>query len=123
MDKDYVKYEADKRPHHHPTPETREEVGDFVCAGYNHEQIAEYFNIDHETLKKHYKEELCNAKMRLINLVSKTAYQKALEGNEKMIDFVLRTQAKWVTPKAPEDVEKDKQTNTLLGRLVDKINL
>lgn len=119
MDKVYV----DQRPHHHPTNKTREEVGDFVCAGYTQEQIAEYFDIDVQTLKKQYKQELREAKMALIKLVSKTAYQRALEGNENMIKLVLSTQGRWVTPKAPEDVEKDKQTNTLLGRLVDKINL
>ena len=106
-------------PEHEPTLSTRAKVEAFSCAGYKHEDIAKYLQIDDKTLRKHYRIELDEAKMNKISQLGGKAYAMALDGNEKMLEFVLKTQARWCAPK-PED-EKKSVTDTLLEKLIDKL--
>ncbi len=110
------------QPHEHrPTDQSREKVIGLSCAGYNQEDIASYFDISVDTLVKHYRIELREKKKDKIQAVSDMAYQKALEGNPKMIELVLKNQGNWASAKAPEDVEKDKHHLTLLEKVIDKL--
>jgi hypothetical protein len=57
--------------------------------------------------------------MEKISEISTNAYSLARNGNEKMIEFVLKTQGKWSYAKPEED--KKSTTDTLLEKLIDKL--
>jgi hypothetical protein len=104
---------------HKPDAEMRAKVIGFSCAGFTHEQIAAYLDIDDKTLRKHYRHELDQAKMEKISAISNNVYKMALEGDQKMSEFVLKCQGKWSYAK-PEE-EKKSSTDTLLEKLIDKL--
>lgn len=104
---------------HEPDLESRAKVTAFSCAGFTHEQVASYLEIDDKTLRKYYKNELEKSKMEKISAISNNVYKMALEGNEKMAEFVLKCQGRWSYAKSDED--KDKNTNSLLEKLIDKL--
>lgn len=106
---------------HRPTDKSRGKVIGLRCAGYTHEEIAEYFDIDRNTLAKHYAEELREGKLNKIENISNKAYELAMNGSEKMIEFILRTQARWANAKSPEDSEKDAKQLSLLEKVIDKL--
>ena len=106
---------------HIPNLESKAKVVGFTCAGFSQEHIANYFDIDLKTLRKHYREELDKSKMDKIMEVSDTAYKRAMDGSDKMITLILTTQARWAAAKNPEDHERDKKMDTLLEKLVDKL--
>ena len=107
-------------PEHVPTLLSRAKVEAFSCAGFSHEMIANYLRIDDKTLRKHYRSELDESKMDKIAGLSTNAYRMAMEGNEKMLEFVLKTQGKWAAAKPPED-DKPTKTDALLEKLIDKL--
>lgn len=113
------------QPHEHrPTELTKAKVEGFSCAGFTQEQIAKYLEIDVDTLVKHYRAELHNAKLDKISQISGNVYKKALEGDEKMMEFVLKCQGRWSYAKAPEESKKDEAITALTQILVanrDKI--
>jgi hypothetical protein len=59
--------------------------------------------------------------MDKIDLISQNVYKMALDGNERMAEFVLKCQGRWSYAKAPEDVEKDQKYNSLLEQVIDKL--
>jgi predicted transcriptional regulator len=106
---------------HRPTDKSRGKVVGLRCAGYTYEEIAEYFDISRPTLEKYYKEELREGKLNKIEGVSNKAYELAMAGDTKMIEMILKMQAKWAAAKPPEDDEKDKMQMTLMEKLMDKL--
>ncbi len=108
-------------PLHKPTEKTKAKVEAFSCAGFTQEQIAHYLQIDTDTLKKYYDVELRESRMSKIADVSTLAYKRALDGNDKMLELILRTQARWSNPKPPEDIVKDNQQTALLEDIRDSI--
>lgn len=108
-------------PPHEPDEEKRAKIIAFACAGYTHSQIANYFDIDEKTLRKYYRYELDQAKMEKIGKLSDSVYKKALEGDDKMLEFVLKCQGRWSYAKPPEDAERDKKVESLMEKLIDKL--
>lgn len=106
---------------HRATDKTRGKVVGLRCAGYTHEEIAEYFDISRVTLDKYYKEELREGKLNKIEGVSNKAYELAMDGDTKMIEMILKMQGKWAAAKAPEDTEKETKQMTLMEKLIDKL--
>jgi len=53
--------------------------------------------------------------------VSDTAYKRAMDGNDRMIELICSTQLRWVKPKANEETEKDKAAGALMEKLIDKL--
>jgi hypothetical protein len=106
---------------HVPTIQTRAKVEAFACAGFAQPMIAQYLGIGETTLVKHYPEELHNSRMNKIEGVAAHAFRRAMEGNDKMIELILRTQARWVNPKAPEDTAKSEAAGALMEKLIDKL--
>lgn len=87
------------QPHEHvPTLLTRAKVEGFTFAGYPEADIAKYLEISIKTLRKHYPQELHHSRMDKITLVGKKAFTRAMKGNDKMIELILRTQARWSNP-------------------------
>jgi len=105
---------------HVPTEQTKAKVVGFSCAGFKHEQIADYLGIDVKTLYKYYRYEIDHAKLERIDNLSGQAYRLAMNGSEKMLEFLLKTQGKHYYAKAPED-DKKSNMETLLEKLVDKL--
>lgn len=106
---------------HAPTLLSRSKVEAFACAGYSQEKIASYLQIDAKTLRKHYREELECSVMDKIAGISGNAYGMAMEGNEKMIEFVLKTQGRWSYAKPIEEVSKDDKVISLLEQLNESV--
>lgn len=107
-------------PEHEPTLESRAKVVAFSCAGFSQTQIANYFDLDDKTLRKHYRYELDNAKLEKISIISDNIYKMALEGNERMAEFILKCQGRWSYAKPPED-EKPTKTEALLEKIIEKL--
>lgn len=105
---------------HVPTDELRAKVIAFSCAGFTQDQVADYLDIDKKTLIKYYRYELDKAKLEKIAEISNNAYTMARNGDQKMVEFVLKTQGKWSYYKPPED-DKKSSTDTLLEKLIDKL--
>ncbi len=103
---------------HVPTEITRGKVIGFTCAGFNQDRIADYLDIDVSTLTKHYRYELDHAMMEKIDNISQTVYQKAMNGNDDLAKFVLKTKGRWSYAR-PEGEEKLQET--LLEKLIDKL--
>ncbi|MBR9703619.1 hypothetical protein GOV10_06260, partial [Candidatus Woesearchaeota archaeon] len=102
---------------HKPTEKSRIEVGALVSFGHTQEDIAKHLHIDADTLAKHYREELDNAKLRANAQVSGSLFRKAVEQDELSAQiFWLKTQAGWSENK---DV---KNLTSAIDSLVDKIN-
>lgn len=106
---------------HVPDVNTRAKVMGFACAGFAQPKIAEYLGICETTLVKHYPYELLNARMDRLEGVAATAFARAMEGNDKMIDLICRTQLQWVNAKAPEDTAKSEAAGALMEKLIDKL--
>jgi len=70
--------------------------------------IAKYLGIDEDTLVKHYKAELHDARMDKLEMVGAHAFRRAMEGSDKMIDLICRTQLRWANAKSPEEIEANK---------------
>lgn len=74
---------------HIPSQVQRMRVRDLVSAGIPKRDIARIIGISENTLNKHYRRELESSEQEMIEAVSKVAVQKALDGNEKMLAYVL----------------------------------
>lgn len=107
-------------PEHIATLQTRAKVEGFVCAGFSQGQIANYFQIDEKTLRKHYRDELDKSKMDKTMILGNNLYLDAINGNEQAREFWLKCQGRWSYAKPPED-EKASKTEALLEKLIDKL--
>jgi hypothetical protein len=90
------------QPPHVPTDLLRAKVEGFSTIGYSHEKIAAYIEINVDTLKKYYKNELDKSKMSKVLAMADSIYARGLDGDTKAAMFWLRTQAGWYEAKAPD---------------------
>ncbi len=102
---------------HEPTDILRGKVIGFSCAGFTQAQIADYLNIDDNTLRKHYRYELDHAKMDKTIALADSLYRDALAGDKDDRQFWLKCQGRWAYYKPPEE-EKTYVPNTILEMLV-----
>ena len=98
-----------------PTDDERQLVEQMAAVGIPHEQIAAVVRkgIDADTLKKHFKDELREAKIRANARIAGGLYNKAVGGDTASMIFWLKTQAKW-----RETTHVDLTGNLTLGDLV-----
>jgi hypothetical protein len=106
---------------HYPTDETRKLVKELYAAGIPRERIAKRFEIDADTLNKHYKAELDDAKDKMTSDLGTGLYMDAINGDAGAREFWLKCQGRWSYAKAAEDSEKDKQQLSLMEKLIDKL--
>lgn len=76
---------------HIPTMITRERVKASVWAGLNQVQIADILDIEVETLTKYYRRELSTTLHNCISSLGSAAITQALNGNERLLMFCLKT--------------------------------
>lgn len=99
---------------HRPTTYLRQRVKDLAAAGIPQRTIARILEIGINTLTKYYRTELHNSEPEKIEQVAQVAYQKALEGNEKMLSYILSRRGnkygwidKQITEQSAESSELD----------------
>lgn len=83
---------------HRPTDETRQQVEKMSACGITQMQIASVLDINDKTLRKHYSNELDNAKCRATVAVSQSLYERALGDGPGAVTaaiFWLKTRAGW----------------------------
>src|SRR5215831_12356186 len=81
--------------HYKPNPKDTDEVRRQVLLGATHATIAGCLGISVETLDRVYGDTLKFYQTRMLGQVAGTAYKQALQGNPFMVQFVLRTRARW----------------------------
>ena len=79
------------REHHVPSVATRERVRACIFAGIPRVHIAEVLGVCLDTLEAHYRHELNTSLQHSITNLSSTAYAMALNGNDKLLMFLLKT--------------------------------
>lgn len=109
-----------KKPHV-PTIKTRGKVIEFICSGFGQKDIAMYFDINEDTLRKYYREELDKAHIHRTSKLGGKLYKQALGGDFKSQEFWLRTQGRWANAKPKEDIERDNKIDSLLETLVGQV--
>ena len=80
---------------HKPTDEDRRLVKTLSAVGVRYVDIADKLQIDHDTLTKHYKQELTEGRMEANAAVAQTLFQQAKAGNTAAMIFWLKTRAGW----------------------------
>jgi hypothetical protein len=80
---------------HIPTDETRKLVRSLSAVGIRHVDIAIKLDINDETLRKHYKEELELGRIDANAQIGNTLFQQAKKGNTTAAIFWLKTRAGW----------------------------
>jgi hypothetical protein len=84
------------RKNHTPTAEQRKQVETLAGYGLTVEQIGYVLACSHDTVKRHYVEELERGQAVAVAKVAQTAFQMATSGNEPaMTMFWLKTRARW----------------------------
>jgi hypothetical protein len=81
--------------HHKVTPATKDTVRKMVLLGSTRPLIAGALGISPETLERHYHDTLNFYQAHMLSNVASKAYTMALKGNPVMVQFVLRTRARW----------------------------
>lgn len=105
-----------------PTIRDRGKVIEMTCAGFNQEEIARYFKMDPETLRKYYADELQNSyQMRKTKLMRLT-YRAALAGCRHSREFWLTTKGGMYKAQAPEKTENENKAVALLESINKSIN-
>lgn len=107
---------------HVPDERSKAIVEAYSLAGWNQEVIAKRLDICIKTLHKHYRAELDDYKHDKLSTVAGLAYKLAFDGSEKMIELLLKCQARWVPHKAPEEDKNKDVVLTLLELLKQREN-
>ena len=86
------------RPPFEPTEEQRTQVRTLCACGFPHDQIAQRVGIAPKTLRKHFAEDLKDAKISANAMVAGSLFQKAMSDGPQSAAaamFWLKTQARW----------------------------
>ena len=83
------------RPEHDPTHATRQLVQLHATVGTAQGIIADILGIDDKTLRKHYREELDQAKAKANATIGGALFNKAKGGDTSAMIFWMKTQAGW----------------------------
>ncbi len=102
---------------HVPTEVTRKYARELYMGGTTIEEIGMLMDIDALTIVKHYRHELDMTFHTMRAALSDNLYQRAMAGNDKAIEFWLKTRGKWAYHKPPEQLEKDDKIIALLEQL------
>jgi hypothetical protein len=90
------------RPPHEPTEKTRLLVTELTAFGITQEKVAHRLDISVDTLARHYRSELNNAKTNAVHQVATGLFDKAINGDIAAQMFYLKTQGRW-REKDPEE--------------------
>lgn len=89
---------------HIATEESRKLVAELYRAGVPQIRIAKRLDIGVDALFTHYRKELDENKDKLVAELATTCIERALNGDNKMLEFYLRTQGRWANAKDPEEI-------------------
>ena len=108
-------------PEHVPTIHNRMKVIEFCCAGFSQDQIASYFSIHADTLRKHYRNELDNSLMMRTAKLSKNVYLDALRGDRWSRNFWLTHRGGWYPARGKEE-DAGKDAEASLKKFVESLD-
>lgn len=91
------------QPPHKPDDDTRQTVCDLSSNGATQPEIAAYLDISDETLRKYYREELDQSRLKKTVKIGKLLYERALGGEFDAQVFWLKTQGRWHFARPPEE--------------------
>jgi len=80
---------------HIPTEDSRKLVRNLAAMGTRYVDIAHKLEINDETLRKHYREELEGGRIDANAQIANTLFQQAKKGNMTAAIFWLKTRAGW----------------------------
>jgi hypothetical protein len=96
------------RKNHIPTAETAKQVETLAGYGLTVEQIGHVLACSHDTVKRHYADELERGQAVAVAKVAQTAFQMATSGAQPaMTMFWLKTRARWKEVQHMEVTGKD----------------
>ena len=95
------------RPEHEPTAATRQLVQLHATVGTQQCVISDILGIDDKTLRKHYREELDQAKAKANATIGGALFNKAKGGDTAAMIFWMKTQAQWRETSAVEHTSPD----------------
>jgi hypothetical protein len=114
-----AKTKSGKTKPHEPSEKTRAEVSALVSFGNSQEEIAGYLGISHDTLARHYRDELDNSVVRANAKVAAKLFRKAIDGDDiKAQIFWLKTRARWREKDETASVS-DKIVEAIIDKLVE----
>jgi len=108
------------QPEYKPTIHEREKVMNLVLAGYTQDEIAEYYDCDVRTIRKHFENELDKTMRHRGSRVANKLYKVAMSGDVKALELYLKCKLQWHNYKPPEKDDKLDQVTSLLQTLVDQ---
>lgn len=82
-------------PSHEPDKASRDKVESMAALGIPQEDIARVIGICHQTLRKHYRDELDNATTKANTQIGGALFRKALSGDTASLIFWMKTRAGW----------------------------
>lgn len=100
-------------PAHEPTEERRKQVACMVSYGIPQYEICKVLGITDKTLTKYYREELDTALAKANTKVADMLFTKCMQGDGRMIEFWLKTRAKWKTTHLNELQNLDRDGNPI----------
>ena len=83
------------RPAFEPTDEQRKLVRDLSGYGIRQEDIAKFLGIHHNTLRKHFRDELDKAEIEANSKVAASLFNAAINGNMTAAIFWAKTRMRW----------------------------
>ena len=92
------------RPAFEPTDEQRKLVRDLSAYGIPQEDIARFLGIHHNTLRKHFRDELDKAEIEANSKVAASLFNAAINGNMTAAIFWAKTRMRWKEPPTSTDV-------------------
>ncbi|MDQ1326689.1 MAG: hypothetical protein QG564_1820 [Campylobacterota bacterium] len=116
------------RPNFEPTEEQRKQVETLSGFGIPIEQLCAYININDDTLRKYFSDELVKGKAKANAKIAQTLFNKATGGDTTALIFWAKTQMRWketdkleITGKDDGPVEiSDAKQKLLAGLINDK---
>lgn len=107
---------------HKPNEESRLIARELFACGIPKARIAARLGITKDCFAKHYAEECRQGKDDIINRLSKSMTQRALDGDQKAAEFWLCCQARWSKYKPVEKDVSKATAGTLIESLIDRLN-
>jgi hypothetical protein len=104
---------------HRPDTNLRNLVAKWTIRGQTQEYIAKRLGISRMTLCEHYDYELHHKKIDLLIEVEDKLFDKAIEGDWKAVDMVLRTHGKLYDAKAPQIEPQKSELEKLQDNVTD----
>ena len=83
------------RQPHEATDQLRNAVAEMMAIGLQQKQVCKLLGLDAKTLKEHCRREIEHGHAKIVVEVGQSLIAKALEGNVKAAELIMRARAGW----------------------------